>query len=43
MKPSRVNGQMNLAKWIPEWVGKVLGPWKVRAPQDGPGMYRYAG
>ena len=36
-----VNGQINLAKWIPEFVGKVLGPWLRRAPEDGPGMYRY--
>ena len=36
------NGAINLAKPIPEFAGKVLGPWKVRAPQDGPGMVRYA-
>jgi hypothetical protein len=36
------NGALNLAKWIPEFIGKVLGPWLVPAPQDGPGMYRYA-
>jgi hypothetical protein len=36
------NGAMNLAAHIPEFVGKVLGPWLVPAPQDGPGMKRYA-
>jgi hypothetical protein len=36
-----VNGQINLAKRIPEFLGKLF-LWRVPAPQDGPGMYRYS-
>jgi hypothetical protein len=36
------NGQINLAKPIPESAEKVLGPWLVPAPELGPGMYRYS-
>jgi hypothetical protein len=27
---------------VKAFFGKVLGPWLVSAPQDGPGMKRYA-
>jgi hypothetical protein len=36
------NGAINRAKPIPEYAGKVLGPWKVPAPEQGPGQYRYS-
>jgi hypothetical protein len=36
-----VNGQINLAQRIPEFVGKLF-LWLVPSPQDGPGMYRYS-
>jgi hypothetical protein len=37
-----VNGQINLAKRIPEFAGKVLGPWLVPAPDHGVAQYRYS-
>jgi hypothetical protein len=37
-----VNGQINLAKWIPEFVGKVFGPWLVPAPEWGPGQKKHS-
>jgi hypothetical protein len=37
-----VNGQINLAKWIPEFVGKVLGPWLVPDAEAGPGWKKYS-
>jgi hypothetical protein len=36
-----VNGQINLAKWIPEFVGQLF-LWLVPAPERGAGEFRYS-
>jgi hypothetical protein len=36
------NGALNRAKPIPESAEKVLGPWLVPAPEQGPGQKRYS-